>query len=57
MGGEKREYTAEMVAVVKRVRGCKVTEYYEILSIKKDCEENDIKKAYRKVSTPFSVLQ
>lgn len=49
MGGEKREFTAEQVKVVKRVKACKVTEYYEILSVKKDCEEAEIKKAYRKV--------
>ena len=48
-GGEKREYTPEQHAIVKRVRACKVTEYYEILSVKRDCEEGDVKKAYRKV--------
>ncbi|KZP01454.1 DnaJ-domain-containing protein [Calocera viscosa TUFC12733] len=47
---QKREYTAEMVAVVKRVRGCKVTEYYEILSVSRQCEENDVKRAYRKLA-------
>lgn len=46
---KQRDYTPEQHAVVKRVRGCKVTEYYEILAVKKDCEEADIKKAYRKV--------
>ena len=46
---EKREYTAEQLTIVKRIRKCKVTEYYEILSLKKDCDESDIKKAYRKV--------
>ena len=46
---EKREYTAENLAVVKRVRACTVTEYYEILEVKKDCDEADVKKAYRKV--------
>ncbi|KAF6761611.1 endoplasmic reticulum protein [Ephemerocybe angulata] len=49
-GGAQREYTPEQHAVVKRVRACKVTEYYEILSVKKDCEEVDIKKAYRKLA-------
>jgi DnaJ family protein B protein 12 len=49
MGGEKREFTAEQLKVVKRVKACKVTEYYEILSVNKDCEEAEIKKAYRKV--------
>lgn len=46
---EKREYTSEQVATVRRVKNCKVTEYYEILSVKKDCEETEVKKAYRKV--------
>lgn len=50
---EKREYTAEQMAIVKRIRKCKVTEYYEILSLKKDCEEADIKKAYRKVCARY----
>ncbi|KAI0075305.1 DnaJ-domain-containing protein [Panus rudis PR-1116 ss-1] len=45
-----REYTPEQAAVVKRIRSCKVTEYYEILSLKRDCEEADIKKAYRKLA-------
>ncbi|OBZ73943.1 putative J domain-containing protein C17A3.05c [Grifola frondosa] len=47
---KKREYTPEHAAVVKRVRSCKVTEYYEILEVKKDCEEVEIKKAYRKLA-------
>jgi DnaJ family protein B protein 12 len=54
IGGEKRDYTPEQRNVVKRVRACKVTEYYEILSVKKDCEEADIKKAYRKVVVFFN---
>lgn len=48
-GGEKREYTTENAAVVKRVRACAVTQYYEILGLSKDCAEADVKKAYRKV--------
>ncbi|TFK29700.1 DnaJ-domain-containing protein [Coprinopsis marcescibilis] len=50
MGGEKRDFTPEQQDVVKRVRSCKVTEYYEILSVKRDCEEAEIKKAYRKLA-------
>lgn len=48
-GGDKRDYTPEQGAVVKRVRACKATQYYEILAVKKDCEEAEVKKAYRKV--------
>ena len=49
-GKEKaREYTPEQAAVVTQIRKCKVTEYYEILGLKKECDENDVKKAYRKV--------
>ncbi|TFY70824.1 hypothetical protein EVG20_g2168 [Dentipellis fragilis] len=47
---EKREFTPEHAAVVKRVRSCKVTEYYEILSVSRECEETDVKKAYRKLA-------
>lgn len=55
IGGEKREYTAEQGEVVRRVRACKVTEYYEILALKRDCDDGDIKKAYRKVGIfPFN---
>jgi len=46
---KKRDYTPDQLAVVRRVRTCKVTEYYEILELKKDCEEAEVKKAYRKV--------
>ena len=48
-GSEKRDYTSEQLTMVKRVRACAVTEYYEILELKKECEEADVKKAYRKV--------
>ena len=48
-GAPKKSYTPENLAVVNRVRACKVTEYYEILSLKRDCDEAEVKKAYRKV--------
>ncbi|KAF7309846.1 J domain-containing protein [Mycena indigotica] len=50
MGGEKREYTPEQKEVVRRVRACKITEYYEILAVKRECEDVEIKKAYRKLA-------
>ncbi|WVQ81601.1 hypothetical protein IAT38_003725 [Cryptococcus sp. DSM 104549] len=47
---KKREYTAKQMEVVKRVKGCKHHEYYEILSVEKTCEENDVKRAYKKLA-------
>jgi len=47
---KKRDYTPQQHEVVKRVRACKVTEYYEILALNRDCEEADVKKAYRKLA-------
>ena len=50
-----RDYTPEQAAVVAQIRKCRVTEYYEILGLNKECDENDVKKAYRKAgvsSTP-----
>lgn len=48
---EGKKFTTKQVEVVKRVRRCQVTEYYEILELKKDCEETHVKSAYRKVGT------
>jgi DnaJ family protein B protein 12 len=44
-----REFTPANEKVVKRVRTCKVTDYYGILGVQRDGDENDVKKAYRKV--------
>lgn len=46
----KREYTAEQAALVKRIRACQITQYYEILSIEKTAQEGQVKKAYRKLA-------
>lgn len=47
---KKREYTPQQHAAVKRIMSYKSTQYYEILSIERNCEDIQIKKAYRKVS-------
>lgn len=49
-GGSEKKWTAEQAAVVKRVRSCGTTAYYEVLAIEKSADENEVKKAYRKVS-------
>lgn len=54
--GSSGSWTPAQAAVVKRVKMCKVTSYYEILSLEKSCSDADIKKAYRKVSKPSIVL-
>lgn len=46
---KKTTYTDAQVKLVRRVRNCKITDYYEILELEKGCEEADVKKAYRKV--------
>ncbi|KAJ1306634.1 hypothetical protein OPQ81_007630 [Rhizoctonia solani] len=47
--GEKK-WTPEQAAVVKRVRSCGATAYYEVLAIEKTADENDVKRAYRKLA-------
>lgn len=36
--------------IVKKVRRHQVTQYYEILELKRDCDESQIKSAYRKLA-------
>ncbi|GAA5933723.1 hypothetical protein JCM1841_002809 [Sporobolomyces salmonicolor] len=47
---EGREWTPAQAAVVKRVKACRVTAYYEILDVEKKCTDGEIKKAYRKLA-------
>ena len=49
-GSSSRPYTTEQKAAVIRVRKCGPNAYYEILALEKTCSENEIKKAYRKLS-------
>lgn len=45
-----REFTPAQMAVVKRIRGIQVHEYYKILELEKACEDAAVKRAYKKVS-------
>ncbi|CAH7668158.1 hypothetical protein PPACK8108_LOCUS2626 [Phakopsora pachyrhizi] len=50
---EKKEtgnYKPAQLEIVQKVRRCKVTQYYEILQLKKDCDEGQVKSAYRKLA-------
>jgi hypothetical protein len=52
-GNQDRKYTLEQKAAVIRVRRCSPTAFYEILdleSVRTTVTENEIKKAYRKLS-------
>jgi len=39
------------MSLVCRIRKCK--DYYEILGVAKDCSEDDLKKAYKKLALKF----
>jgi hypothetical protein len=43
-----RPYTAEQLQMVRKIKSCKT--HYEVLSVSQSADENEIKKAYRKVS-------
>lgn len=49
-GRQDRDYTPEQAAAVKRIRTCKATAFYEILSIEKEASDTQVKKAYHKLS-------
>ncbi|GAA5979715.1 hypothetical protein JCM11641_004062 [Rhodosporidiobolus odoratus] len=49
-GGGDKNWTPQQAAIVSRVKKCKVTAYYEILELKQECGEGEVKKAYRKLA-------
>lgn len=46
-----RPYTAEQVKIVNKIRACK--NHYEVLAVPQVADDNEIKKAYRKVCAVY----
>lgn len=49
-GRQDRDFTSDQKAAVERIKRCKATAYYEILSVEKSSSDGQIKKAYHKLS-------
>ena len=49
-GPAKREFTAEQETLVRRVRRCKHTDFYEIMDIKREATDSEVKKSYRRLA-------
>jgi DnaJ family protein B protein 12 len=45
------KYSQEQLEAVRKIRKCK--DYYEILGLSKDCSDDDLKKAYKKLALKF----
>lgn len=43
-----KDYTAAQLEMVQRIKKCK--DYYEVLTVSKDCTDSEIKKAYKKLA-------
>ncbi|KAK2152811.1 hypothetical protein LSH36_317g03065 [Paralvinella palmiformis] len=46
-----KEYTTDQLEAVRKLRKCK--DYYEILGVTKDCSEDDVKRAYKKLALKY----
>ena len=44
-------FSVHFLLLVDRIRRCK--DYYEILGVSKDCGDEDLKKAYKKLALKF----
>ncbi|KAK1947270.1 DnaJ subfamily B member 14 [Phytophthora citrophthora] len=49
-----RPYTAEQMQVVRKIKGCK--NHYEVLAVQQSATDNEVKKAYRKVSDALTLV-
>lgn len=50
-GRQNVEYTKEQVVIVERVRKCKHHQYYEILELKTEATDSEIKKRYNSLQS------
>jgi len=48
--GQDPKFTRKQKEAIARIRKCKTTAFYEILLCERTATDNDIKKAYRKLS-------
>ncbi|BFZ56148.1 Chaperone protein dnaJ [Savitreella phatthalungensis] len=46
----ERSYTPEQASIVSRIRKCKHTAFYEILDLKREATDGEVKKSYRKLA-------
>lgn len=45
-GRQDTQYTKEQIAIVEKVRKCKHHQYYEILELKTEATDSEVKKRY-----------